>query len=149
MSSSARIFFLLGILALMAAIIFPIVSHEPPGSAMLAIFALSMLYIAWQLNRGAHSDPADDLDAEAEVGPAHVFPSSPWPPVMALAVLIVAIGIGFSPVIAAIGAAILVASAAGWFLQHVQMGSAAHQAAASDMYPVVEAPPSGAVTTGP
>ncbi|MGH3573248.1 MAG: hypothetical protein ACRDS0_30935, partial [Pseudonocardiaceae bacterium] len=42
-----------------------------------------------------------------------------------------------------------VASAAGWFLQHVQMGSAAHQAAASDMYPVVEAPPSGAVTTGP
>jgi hypothetical protein len=145
MNSSGRIYFFLGILALMAAIAFPIVSREPPGSAMLGIFALSMLYIAWQLQRGRYTDKADDADAEAEVGPEHVFPSSPWPVVMAMAVVIGVIGIAFSPIrfVAAIGAAILLVSAAGWFLQRVHVGAAAHQAAASDGNPGVEAPPEG------
>lgn len=132
MRSSAAIFCVLGILALLAAIVFPIVSHEPAGSAMLGIFAVSMLYIAWELSRGATTDKADDEDAEAEVGPEHVFPSSWWPIVMAVAVLIVAVGIKFSLVVAAVGGAILLASAVGWFSQRVPHGAAEHHGEADD-----------------
>ena len=135
MNSSARIFFFLGGLALLAAIIFPIVSHEPPGSAMLGIFALSMIYIGWELHSGRNTDRADDADAKAVVGPEHVFPSSPWPVVLAVAVAIAAVGIVFSPVVAAIGGAILLAAGAGWFLQRVHPGGA-HEVTAALGHPV-------------
>ncbi|MGH3798256.1 MAG: aa3-type cytochrome oxidase subunit IV [Pseudonocardiaceae bacterium] len=130
MRSSARIFLVLGVLGLLAAIVFLIIAREPPGSAMLLVFALSMLYIAWQLGRGANTDAADDAEGVAQVGRDHVFPPSPWPVVMAVAVLVGVIGVRFAPIVAAIGGALLVASGAGWFLQRVHVGAAADRTAA-------------------
>lgn len=134
MRAAARIFAILGSFAVVAAIVFPILSREPAGSMMLGVFALSMLFIARELSHGANADRADDAEAKALVGPEHVFPSSWWPPVMAVAIAVFAIGIRFTPVLVGVGAAILLVSAAGWFLQHVEVG---HPPPASEV-PAVE-----------
>ena len=120
MKASARIFVVLGCCALVAAIVFPIVAREAAGSMMLGVFALSMLYLGRELYRGAGTDRADDAEAEAEVGPEHVFPASWWPVVMALGIALVAAGLVFTPVIIVVGSVIFVLSVFGWLFQRVE-----------------------------
>jgi hypothetical protein len=117
--ASAQIFAVLGSCAVIAAIVFPFLAKEPAGSMMLGVFALSMLYLARELSRGAKTDRADDADAEAEVGPEHVFPSSWWPPAVALSVAALILGVRFSWVLVAIGAVALLVTGVGWLVQRV------------------------------
>lgn len=131
MKASARIFTVLGCCAVAAAIAFPILSHEAAGSMMLGVFALAMLYLGRELYRGAATDPADDGDAQAEVGPAHVFPSSWWPVVMALGIALAAAGLVFTPVLTVAGSVIFVLSVVGWLFQRVETGHSAHLAHAA------------------
>jgi hypothetical protein len=142
--ASARIFIVLGCCALVAAIVFPILAREPAGAMMLGVFALSMLYLGRELYRGATTDRADDSDAEAEVGPEHVFPASWWPVVMALGVALVAAGLVFTPVLIVIGSVIFVVSVVGWLYQQVGAG---HRASPAVPVPAAAGPP-GEIHTG-
>lgn len=138
MKASARIFTVLGCCAVVAAIVFPILAREAAGSMMLGVFALAMLYLARELYRGATTDRADDGEAQAEVGPEHVFPSSWWPVVMALGIALAAAGLVFTPVLTVEGAVVFVVSVAGWLYQQVEVGhgaAAAHPAPAASRLP--------------
>lgn len=128
MKAASRIFTVLGCCAVVAAIVFPILAREPAGSMMLGVFSLAMLYLGRELYRGATTDRADDGQAQAEVGPEHVFPPSWWPAVMALGIALVAAGLVFTPVLTVEGAVIFVVAVVGWLYQ--QTGSA-HAAAAA------------------
>lgn len=122
MKASARVFMVLGCCAVVAAIVYPILSHEPAGAMMLAVFAGSLLYLGRELYRGAGTDLADDAQAEAQVGPEHVFPSSWWPVVMALGIALGAAGLVFTPVLTGAGAAIFVVAVVGWLQQQAGAG---------------------------
>lgn len=145
MKASARIFTVLGCCALVAAIVFPILSHEPAGATMLGVFALCTLYLARELYRGATTDRADDTEAQAQVGPEHVFPSSWWPAVMALGIALAAAGLVFTPVLIVEGAVIFVVSVVGWLYQQVEAGHGAHGAPAAHAVPAPAAPLDAAV----
>lgn len=129
MKAASRIFTVLGCCAVVAAIVFPILAREPAGSMMLGVFALSMLYLGRELYRGATTDRADDGQAQAEVGPEHVFPSSWWPAVMALGIALVAAGLIFTPVLTVEGAVIFVVAVVGWLYQQTGAGHGDHAAA--------------------
>ncbi|HET7173325.1 MAG TPA: cytochrome c oxidase subunit 4 [Nocardioidaceae bacterium] len=126
MRAAARTWLVLGAFGIIVAIIFPILTRHilqvAAGSTMLGVFALCMLYIAWTLQRGADTDYADRTEAEAQVGPEHVFPSSWWPPVLALGIALLALGVRFTPILVAIGAVIVLATVVGWILQRVELG---------------------------
>lgn len=127
MRASARVWFVLGILALVVAIIFPILTRNiiqvAAGSTMLGVFALSMLYISWVLRQGADTDFADRIEEQAHVGPEHLFPASWWPPMLAAGVAILGLGIRFTPIMVAFGGAFIAVSALGWFDQYVGAGT--------------------------
>jgi hypothetical protein len=148
--ASARIFTVLGCCAVVAAIVFPILSHEAAGATMLGVFALCMLYLARELYRGASTDRADDGEAQAEVGPEHVFPSSWWPAVMALGIALVAAGLIFTPVLTVVGAIIFVVSVVGWLYQQTEPGHSTHGthgAHAASAVPAPAAPAEAAAGT--
>ena len=136
MRASARVWLVLGILALIVAIVFPILTRNilqvAAGSTMLGVFALSMLYISWVLRQGADTDAADRVDEPAQVGPEHVFPASWWPPVLAVGVAVLALGIRFTPIMVAFGGAFIAVSALGWYDQYVGAGAHHVEAAAHD-----------------
>ncbi|MBO0769955.1 MAG: cytochrome c oxidase subunit 4 [Actinobacteria bacterium] len=130
MKAASRIFTVLGCCAVVAAIVFPILAREPAGSMMLGVFALAMLYLGRELYRGATTDRAEDGQAQAEVGPEHVFPSSWWPVVMALGIALVAAGLVFTPVLTVEGAVIFVVAVVGWLYQQTESGHGARAEAA-------------------
>lgn len=140
MRASARVWFVLGILALIVAIVFPILTRNiiqvAAGSTMLGVFALSMLYISWVLRQGADTDFADRVEEQAQVGPEHLFPASWWPPVLAVGVAVLALGIRFTPIMVAFGGAFIAVSALGWYDQYV--GAGAHHAATEPAVDLVE-----------
>lgn len=153
MKASARIFTVLGSCAVVAAIVFPILSHEAAGSMMLGVFALAMLYLARELYRGASTDRADDGEAQAQVGPEHVFPSSWWPVVLALGVALTAAGLVFTPVLIVEGIVIFVIAVAGWLFQYVEAAHGGHpdRPAPAGAIPLEEAgaDPAAGVTQSP
>jgi hypothetical protein len=125
MRQGARIWLSLGIFAVLAVIAFILLTYDilqgPSGSMMLGVFALSMLYIAWVLWHGRYTDPTDQPDAEAEVGPEHIFPPSWAPPLLALGVALFAVGARFTPVLLAVGGTVIVLTLFTWVVQRVDV----------------------------
>lgn len=113
-------------LALTAGVFYGVYVHELAGSVLLGVFSVALLYIATVLRGASEYDTAElDQDAEPQVGPEHVFPPSWWPLVMALGAGVALIGLKYQVVVMAVGFAIFLVAAVGWFVQ------AGHQSAHS------------------
>ncbi|HET9875820.1 MAG TPA: cytochrome c oxidase subunit 4 [Mycobacterium sp.] len=126
MRQGARIWVILGLFGVAAVIAFLILTAhvhilQMAAGVMLAVFATSMLYIGWVLYFGRYTDPTDQPDAEAEVGPEHVFPPSWAPPLLALGVALCALGVRFTPVLLAVGGIIVVLTLFSWIVQRVDV----------------------------
>ncbi|HEX7163771.1 MAG TPA: cytochrome c oxidase subunit 4 [Trebonia sp.] len=132
MRQGARIWVILGLLGVAATIAFVVLTarflQAASGTVMLGVFALSMLYIGWVLHSGRHTDPTDQPDAEAEVGPEHIFPPSWAPPLLALGVALFAVGVRFTPVLLAVGAMVIVLTLFSWIVQRVDVIRLQHAA---------------------
>lgn len=132
MRQGARIWVILGLLGVAATVAFVVLTarflQASSGTVMLGVFALSMLYIGWVLHSGRRTDPTDQPDAEAEVGPEHIFPPSWAPPLLALGVALFAVGVRFTPVLLAIGAMIIVLTLFTWIVQRVDVARLQHAA---------------------
>lgn len=125
MRQGARIWVFLGLLGIAATIAFGLLTagilQLMSGTVMLGVFGISMLYIAWVLHFGRHTDPTDQPDAVAEVGPEHVFPTSWSPPLLALGVALFACGVRFTPVLMAVGGILVVLTLFSWIVQRVDL----------------------------
>lgn len=125
MRQGARIWLFLGTFSLLAFIAFVLLTNDilqgSSGSVMLGVFAAGMLYIAGVLWHGRYTDPTDQPDAEAAVGPEHVFPPSWAPPLLALGIALVAVGARFTPVLIAIGGSVIVLTLFTWVVQRVDV----------------------------
>lgn len=131
MRQGARIWVLLGLLGAVAAVVFILLTArflQVAASVMLGVFALSMLYISWVLYSGRYTDPTDQPDAEAEVGPEHIFPPSWAPPLLALGIAVFVLGVRFTPVLLAVGGTIIVLTLFSWIVQRVDVMRMLHVA---------------------
>jgi len=118
MRSAGRIFMVLAGLAFAAGVTYGLVAKELAGAVMLSVFSVALLYIAITLEHAGPYDRAEvDQDAKPELGPEHTLPGSWWPPMMALGAGVAVIGMKFSAVVLALGLAIFLAAAVGWFIQ--------------------------------
>lgn len=130
MRQGARIWVILGLFGVAATIAFVLLTarflQAASGTVMLGVFALSMLYIGWVLHSGRYTDPTDQPDAEAEVGPEHIFPPSWAPPLLALGVALTAVGVRFTLVLVAGGATIIVLTLFAWIVQRVDVARMRH-----------------------
>lgn len=130
MRQGARIWVILGLFGVAATIAFVVLTarflQASSGTVMLGVFALSMLYIGWVLHSGRHTDPTDQPNAEAEVGPEHIFPPSWAPPLLALGVALFAVGVRFTPVLLAVGSMIIVLTLFSWIVQRVDVARLQH-----------------------
>lgn len=150
MRQGARIWVILGVFGVAATVAFVILTarylQASSGTVMLGVFALSMLYIAWVLRSGRYTDPTDQPDAEAEVGPEHIFPPSWAPPLLALGIALLAVGIRFTLVLVAVGATLIVLTLFTWIVQRVDVIRMQHHAASlaglSDPPGLADPPPS-------
>ena len=105
-------------LALVASVTYGLLAKELAGAVMLGVFAVALLYIATVLEHASPYDFAEtDPEAEAEVGPSHVFPPSWWPIVMATGAGIFLIGLKFSVVLMGAGFVMFATAMVGWFVQ--------------------------------
>lgn len=151
MRQGARIWVILGAFGAVATVVFILLTArflQVAAGVMLGVFALSMLYIGWVLYSGRYTDPTDQPEAEAEVGPEHIFPPSWAPPLLALGVALFAVGVRFTLVLVAIGATIIVLTLFSWIVQRVDVTSMLHatsQAGLADPAEFADPPPS----TGP
>ena len=118
MRSAGRIFMVLAGLALVAALTYGLVAKELAGAVMLGVFSVALMYIATTLEHAGPYDRAEvDQDAEPELGPEHMLGGSWWPILMALGAGVAVVGMRFGAVILAIGLAIFLSAAVGWFIQ--------------------------------
>lgn len=150
MRQGARIWVILGLFGVAAVIAFLILTAhvhilQTASGVMLAVFAASMLYIAWVLYYGRYTDPTDQPEAEAEVGPEHVFPPSWAPPLLALGVALCALGVRFTPVLLAVGGIIVVLTLFTWIVQRVDVMRLTHGSPHAQFAgpPEVADPPAG------
>jgi hypothetical protein len=118
MRSAGRIFMALAGLAVTAAVVYGLVAKELAGAVMLGVFSVALLYIATVLEHAGPYDRAEnEPEAEAEVGPSHLFPSSWWPIIMAFGAVVFLFGLKFFVVLMALGAVVFVSAMIGWFVQ--------------------------------
>ncbi len=150
MRQGARIWLILGLFGVGAVIAFLILTAhvhilQEASGTMLAVFAASMVYIAWVLHSGSDTDPTDQPDAEAEVGPEHVFPPSWAPPLLALGVALCAVGVRFTPVLIAVGGVIVVLTLFTGIVQRVDVMRMTHGSPHAELAgpPEVADPPAG------
>ena len=105
-------------LAFVAGITYGLAAKELAGAVMLGVFSVALLYIATVLEHAAPYDRAEvDQEAEPELGPEHMLPPSWWPIVMAAGAFLTLIGLKFNILIMALGIAVFLAAAVGWFVQ--------------------------------
>lgn len=125
MKQGARIWVFLGLLGAAAAIAFVLLTSRflqaESGTVMLGVFALSMLYIGWVLHSGGPTDPTDQPGAVPAVGPEHIFPPSWAPALLALGIALFVLGIRFTLVLVAVGAAIIVLTLFAWIVQRIDL----------------------------
>ncbi|MFN2545095.1 MAG: cytochrome c oxidase subunit 4 [Actinomycetota bacterium] len=115
-------------LAVVAAVIYAFSAKELAGAVMLGVFSVALLYIATVLEHAGPYDHAEtDQDAEPELGPEHMLPSTWWPLVMAIGAAATLIGLKFAPVLMGVGAGIFLLAAVGWFV-NIQQQHADHGA---------------------
>ncbi len=118
MRSAGRIFMVLAGLAFAAGVTYGLVAKELAGAVMLGVFSVALMYIATTLDHAGPYDRAEmEPDAEPELGPEHMLGGSWWPLVMALGAGVAVIGMRFGAVILALGLAIFLTAAVGWFVQ--------------------------------
>ena len=118
MGSAGRIFMVLSALALSAALVYGLVAKELAGAVMLGVFAVALMYIATVLEHAGPFDFAEtEPEAEAEVGPSHLYPPSWWPMVMAVGAVVAILGLKFNVILMAVGIAAFLVAAVGWFVQ--------------------------------
>jgi len=105
-------------LALTAGVVYGLLARELAGAVMLGVFAVALLYIATVLEHASPYDYAEtEPEAEAEVGPSHLFPPSWWPIVMAMGAGLFLFGLKFNVVLMGLGFVIFAVSMIGWFVQ--------------------------------
>jgi hypothetical protein len=132
MRSAGRIFMVLAGLALAAGVTYGLLAKELAGAVLLGVFSVALLYIATVLEHaGPYVRAENDPEAEAEVGPSHLFPPSWWPIVMAVGAVLFLIGLKFNVVLMGLGFVAFAAAMIGWFVQagHQASDKAAHHAA--------------------
>ena len=118
MRSAGRIFMVLAGLAFAAGVTYGLVAKELAGAVMLGVFSVALMYIATTLDHAGPYDRAEvDQDAEPEIGPEHMLGGSWWPIIMALGAGVAVVGMRFGAVILAVGLAIFLTAAVGWFVQ--------------------------------
>jgi hypothetical protein len=132
MRQGARIWLFLGALGVAATLAFLLLLlfanalQVTSGTVMLGVFSLSMLYIAWVLHSGRHTDPTEAPGAVAQVGPEHVFPSSWAPVLLSLGIAMFVCGVRFTPVLLAVGGMLIVFTLFAWIVQRVDVARLTH-----------------------
>lgn len=151
MRQGSRIWLFLGALGVAATLAFLLLLvfanalQVTSGTVMLGVFSLSMLYIAWVLHSGRHTDPTEAPGAVAQVGPEHVFPSSWAPVLLSLGIAMFACGVRFTPVLLAVGGMLIVFTLFAWIVQRVDVARLTHgHHAAPDDPPETPADQAGA-----
>jgi Cytochrome c oxidase subunit IV len=105
-------------LALAAGVAYGLLAKELAGAVMLGVFAVALMYIATVLEHAGPYDYAEtEPDAEAEVGPSHLFPPSWWPLVMAVGAFLFLFGLKFNVVLMGFGFVVFATAMIGWFVQ--------------------------------
>ncbi len=140
MRSAGRIFMILSGLALTAGIVYGLLAKELAGAVLLGVFAVALMYIATVLEHAGPYDFAEnDPEAEAEVGPSHLFPPSWWPLVLAGGAALFLIGLKFDIYVMGVGVVLAFVGMIGWFMQAGRFAAekAAHAAHASNDHPPI------------
>jgi hypothetical protein len=105
-------------LAITAGIVYGLLAKELAGAVLLGVFAVALLYIATVLEHAGPYDFAEnDPEAEAEVGPSHLFPPSWWPLGLAAGAALFIIGLKFNIYVLGVGVVVAFVSIIGWFAQ--------------------------------
>lgn len=110
MSTLSRICLALAGFLAVAGGVYGVTSHEPAGTTLLLVAALTFCFLGIVSRLVANASEGTEGAAEEEV---HVGPTI-WPFGFAIAGVILAIGFIVSPWILALGAVAFAVSAAGW-----------------------------------
>lgn len=142
MRATGRIFLVLGLVALVVAIVYAAAARELAGATMLVLFSVALLYVSNTLLKAGTDDEVDEQ--EAVVWPEHAPTPSWWPIVMAAGTAVVVISLVISPILLALGVPLFLAGAAGWFRQ---AGRASHGHEAAE--PAVSSGTESPIRSGP
>jgi Cytochrome c oxidase subunit IV len=110
MSTLSRICLALAGFLAVAGGVYGVTSHEPAGTTLLLVAAVTFCFLGIVTRMAAHGSEGSELAGEDEV---HIGPTI-WPFGFAIAGVILAIGFIVSPWILVLGAAAFAVSAAGW-----------------------------------
>jgi hypothetical protein len=108
MSTLARICFSLTVFLAVAGTVYGLTSHEPAGTTLLAIAAITFGFLGVVSRMVAR-----EAEAEAEEPEVHVGPTI-WPFGFAIAAVIIALGLIVTPWLLVLGAFAFALAAAGW-----------------------------------
>jgi hypothetical protein len=118
MSAISRIFLSLAAFLVIAGTVYGLTSHEPAGTTLLLVAALTFCFLGLVSRLVArHATEPEPEEEEIHVGPTI------WPFGFAVAAVILALGLIVSPWILVVGAVVFALSAAGW-LRDVARGRA-------------------------
>ena len=117
MKTSARMFLLFALFALIAGGIYAAATHEFAGLVCLFIYGAANVFLAFLCARAGDPEVEKRMAAAGGEQPhhdVHLPPPSIWPFVIALGAAVLAWGTLLKPFIAAIGVVILLIGVSGW-----------------------------------
>ena len=109
MNTLARICFSLAVFLAVAGTVYGLTSHEPAGTTLLAVAAITFCFLGVVSRMVARRE----AEAEAEEVEVHVGPTI-WPFGFAIAAVIIALGLIVTPWLLVLGALAFALAAAGW-----------------------------------
>jgi hypothetical protein len=110
----------LGSFLAVAAVVYGFTSHEPAGTTLLAIAAITFGFLALVLRSASRRTPEEQAEEELQIGPTI------WPLGFAVAGAVIAIGVIASPWVVVVGVLGFAVCAWGWLRAVTRSHAGAH-----------------------
>ncbi len=120
MNTAFRVCIGLGAFLAVAAIVYGFTSHEPAGTILLAIAAITFGFLALVLRSASRRTPEEQAEEELQIGPTI------WPLGFAVSGAMIAIGVIESPWVVVVGALGFAVCAWGWLRAVTRSHTANH-----------------------
>jgi Cytochrome c oxidase subunit IV len=119
-NTAVRVCIGLGAFLAVAAIVYGFTSHEPAGTILLAIAAITFGFLALVLRSASRRTPEEQAEEELQIGPTI------WPLGFAVSGAMIAIGVIESPWVVVVGALGFAVCAWGWLRAVTRSHTANH-----------------------
>lgn len=118
MITAARVWFGLAAFLVVTGAIYGITSHELAGAPLLLVASVTFFYLGMvargRVRDASRPEPAGHAPGEVSEAEAHVAPTI-WPFGFSIAAVMLALGLVISRWLLALGAALFLLAAVGWF----------------------------------